>query len=62
MSRKYYCELCDKRFADNALNRKNHMKGVQHQRMKKMHYDTFRGEIWYTCTLQSQSPVAQLPN
>ncbi|XP_062613614.1 zinc finger matrin-type protein 5-like [Saccostrea cucullata] len=42
MGRRYYCDYCDKSFADNPTHRKNHLKGVQHQRNKKAHYDSFR--------------------
>nr|XP_022327435.1 zinc finger matrin-type protein 5-like isoform X1 [Crassostrea virginica] len=42
MGRRYYCDFCDKSFADNPTHRKNHLKGVQHQRNRKAHYDSFR--------------------
>lgn len=43
MGKRYYCEFCDKSFADNPTNKRNHLKGVFHQRMKKLHYDAFKG-------------------
>lgn len=43
MGKRYYCDFCDRSFADTGVNRKNHFKGVQHQRAKKQHYDSFRG-------------------
>ncbi|KAH3885790.1 zinc finger matrin-type protein 5-like [Dreissena polymorpha] len=42
MGKRYYCDFCDRSFADTGVNRKNHFKGVQHQRLKKQHYDAFR--------------------
>ncbi|XP_064613030.1 zinc finger matrin-type protein 5-like [Liolophura sinensis] len=42
MGKRYYCEFCDKLFADNPTNKRNHLKGVFHQRMKKLHYDAFK--------------------
>ncbi|XP_048257197.1 zinc finger matrin-type protein 5-like [Haliotis rufescens] len=41
MGKRYYCDYCDKSFADNATNRKNHLMGVYHQKQKKAHYDSF---------------------
>jgi U11/U12 small nuclear ribonucleoprotein SNRNP20 len=50
MGKRYYCEFCDKSFADNRTNRKNHLNGLNHQRLKKQHYDAFRGKarLFYT--------------
>lgn len=42
MPRRYYCDFCDKSFADNPVARKNHMNGTTHQRNRKQHYDSFR--------------------
>ncbi|XP_013392667.1 zinc finger matrin-type protein 5 [Lingula anatina] len=42
MGKRYYCDFCDKSFADNPTNRKNHLKGVSHQRMRKLHYSFFK--------------------
>ncbi|KAL4224254.1 Zinc finger matrin-type protein 5 [Mactra antiquata] len=42
MGKRFYCDFCDRSFADTGVNRKNHFKGVQHQRMRKQHYDSFR--------------------
>lgn len=42
MGKRYYCDFCDRSFADSGINRKNHFKGVQHQRLRKQHYDSFR--------------------
>ena len=44
MGKRYYCDYCDKAFADNASSRKNHLKGVSHQRMKRHHYASFQGK------------------
>ncbi|ELT98779.1 hypothetical protein CAPTEDRAFT_151542 [Capitella teleta] len=42
MGRRYFCEYCDKAFPDNPTQRKKHIHGVHHQRMRKAHYDSFR--------------------
>lgn len=42
MGKNYYCDFCDKTFADKANNRKNHLKGMIHQRCRKVYYDHFR--------------------
>ncbi|XP_074643323.1 zinc finger matrin-type protein 5-like [Tubulanus polymorphus] len=42
MGKRYYCEVCDKHFADNVTNRRNHLKGLAHQRNRKAHYDACR--------------------
>ncbi|KAL3858054.1 hypothetical protein ACJMK2_012670 [Sinanodonta woodiana] len=47
MGKRYYCDYCDKSFADNPVNRKNHLRGVIHNKMRKLHYDSFRGSCDY---------------
>ncbi|XP_064649608.1 zinc finger matrin-type protein 5-like [Lineus longissimus] len=42
MGKRYYCEFCDKSFADNRTNRKNHLNGSIHHRLRKQHYDAFK--------------------
>ncbi|XP_022108830.1 zinc finger matrin-type protein 5-like [Acanthaster planci] len=42
MGRRYYCDYCDKSFADNAQNRKKHVQGVQHQSRMKIHYLAYK--------------------
>ncbi|OWF37296.1 zinc finger matrin-type protein 5-like [Mizuhopecten yessoensis] len=42
MGKNYYCDFCDKTFADKANNRKNHLKGLIHQRCRKAYYDQYR--------------------
>ncbi|XP_033743700.1 zinc finger matrin-type protein 5-like [Pecten maximus] len=42
MGKNYYCDFCDKTFADKANNRKNHLKGLIHQQCRKAFYDQFR--------------------
>ncbi|XP_005095682.1 zinc finger matrin-type protein 5 [Aplysia californica] len=44
MGRRYYCDYCDKSFADNPTGRKTHLNGVAHLRNKKAHYDALRDE------------------
>ncbi|EDO47452.1 predicted protein [Nematostella vectensis] len=42
MGKRYYCDFCDRSFADSPQNRKKHNNGVQHQRNRKLHYDSFK--------------------
>eukprot|EP00112_Aurelia_sp_Birch-Aquarium-sp1_P013538 Seg2875.6 transcript_id=Seg2875.6/GoldUCD/mRNA.D3Y31 product="Zinc finger matrin-type protein 5" protein_id=Seg2875.6/GoldUCD/D3Y31 len=42
MGRRYFCEYCDRAFADTPPSRKRHIKSLQHQRLKKLHYDSFK--------------------
>ncbi|XP_078680574.1 zinc finger matrin-type protein 5-like [Branchiostoma floridae x Branchiostoma belcheri] len=42
MGKRYYCDFCDRSFPDNLPGRKKHLQGVQHQRVRKLHYDQFR--------------------
>ena len=46
MGKRYYCDFCDKAFADNPTTRRHHMSGMTHQRLKKAHYDAFQGKIF----------------
>ncbi|KAH9371467.1 hypothetical protein HPB48_022047 [Haemaphysalis longicornis] len=41
MGKRYHCDYCDKTFPDSAGNRKKHLQGTYHMRMKKLHYDAF---------------------
>ena len=40
--KRYFCDFCDKSFADNQTNRRNHLNGVQHKLAKKEHYGSFK--------------------
>uniref|UniRef100_A0A8C1B262 Zinc finger matrin-type protein 5 n=2 Tax=Cyprinus carpio TaxID=7962 RepID=A0A8C1B262_CYPCA len=42
MGKIYYCDYCDRSFQDNLHNRKKHLNGVQHHRVKKTWFDNFR--------------------
>ncbi|XP_037558581.1 zinc finger matrin-type protein 5-like [Dermacentor silvarum] len=42
MGKRYHCDYCDKTFPDSANNRKKHLQGTFHTRMKRLHYDAFR--------------------
>lgn len=42
MGKRYHCDYCDKTFPDSANNRKKHLQGAFHTRMKRIHYDAFR--------------------
>ncbi|XP_059162181.1 zinc finger matrin-type protein 5-like [Physella acuta] len=44
MGRRYYCDYCDKSFADNPTSRKVHLTGNAHLQNRKAHYDAFRDE------------------
>ncbi|CAG5124003.1 unnamed protein product [Candidula unifasciata] len=44
MGKRYYCEYCDKSFADNPTSRKTHLTGNSHIQTRKAHYDSFREE------------------
>ncbi|CAO2832500.1 unnamed protein product [Amaranthus hypochondriacus] len=37
---KYYCDYCDKEFQDTPAARKRHLQGLQHQRNRKLWYDS----------------------
>ena len=50
MGKKYFCDYCDKSFADNPVNRRNHLNGVVHKQMKDMHYRSFAGKL-FTCII-----------
>lgn len=43
MGKRYYCDYCDRSFADGAENRKKHLASINHQKLRKAHYDTFKG-------------------
>ncbi|CAL8068968.1 unnamed protein product [Calicophoron daubneyi] len=43
MGRRFHCDYCDKSFPDNPVNRRNHLKGIQHQQARKLHYDQYLG-------------------
>ncbi|XP_042905808.1 zinc finger matrin-type protein 5 isoform X2 [Parasteatoda tepidariorum] len=42
MGKRYYCDYCERSFADGAENRKKHLASVHHQKLRKTHYDTFQ--------------------
>ncbi|XP_065063743.1 zinc finger matrin-type protein 5-like [Rhopilema esculentum] len=42
MGRRYFCEYCNRAFADTLPTRKRHLKSIQHQRLRKLHYDSFK--------------------
>ncbi|RUS81542.1 hypothetical protein EGW08_010712 [Elysia chlorotica] len=44
MGKRYYCDYCNKSFADNPVSRKTHLSGVVHAQNKRAHYDAFRDE------------------
>lgn len=54
MGKRYYCDYCDRSFVDDLEARKKHLNGSVHMRLKKEHYDSFRGELlctWYILDL-----------
>ena len=42
MGRNYWCEFCNRGFADILSIRKKHLKSNQHIRLKKLCYDSFK--------------------
>jgi len=42
MGRNYWCEFCNRGFADILSVRKKHLKSSQHLRAKKLYYDSFK--------------------
>jgi U11/U12 small nuclear ribonucleoprotein 20 kDa protein len=42
MGKKYYCAYCDKAFKDDLSMRKKHLDSVQHQKLRREHYNKFR--------------------
>ncbi|XP_035225912.1 zinc finger matrin-type protein 5-like isoform X2 [Stegodyphus dumicola] len=42
MGKRYYCDYCERSFADGAENRKKHLASVHHQKLRKAHYDMFK--------------------
>lgn len=45
MGKRYYCDYCDRSFVDDLEARKKHLNGSVHMRLKKEHYDSFRGKL-----------------
>ena len=45
MGRNYWCEFCNRGFADILSIRKKHVKSIQHQRLRKLHYDSFKDPL-----------------
>lgn len=48
MSRRYYCDYCDKTFIDDLEARKKHLSSSHHIKLKKLHYEMHRGIIEIT--------------
>ena len=44
MPKRYHCDYCNKSFQDTPRNRKKHLSGAFHQRMRKYHYDSISNE------------------
>ncbi|GFT10930.1 hypothetical protein NPIL_450831 [Nephila pilipes] len=42
MGKQYYCDYCERSFADGAENRKKHLASAYHQKLRKAHYDMFK--------------------
>lgn len=42
MGKNYWCEFCGRGFADILSIRKKHINSIQHQRLRKLHYDSFK--------------------
>ena len=42
MGRIYWCEFCNRGFADILSTRKKHLKSSQHIKLRKLYYDSFK--------------------
>ncbi|XP_054714202.1 zinc finger matrin-type protein 5-like isoform X2 [Uloborus diversus] len=42
MGKRYYCDYCERSFADGAENRKKHLASVHHQKLRAAHYEQFK--------------------
>lgn len=62
MGRRYYCEYCDRAFADTLPTRKRHIQSIQHQRARKLHYDSFKGLFKCFFFLQISSVESVIKN
>lgn len=49
---KYHCDYCDKEFQDTPSARRRHLQGIQHQRNRK---------LWYDSLSFSQEPSPNVP-
>ncbi|EDV22193.1 uncharacterized protein TRIADDRAFT_59175 [Trichoplax adhaerens] len=45
MGKRYYCDFCERYITDSVEIRKKHRSSFQHQRLTKLHYDSFRADI-----------------
>jgi U11/U12 small nuclear ribonucleoprotein SNRNP20 len=44
MGRRYHCEYCNKSFIDTPAARRRHLEGANHQRLRKLHYESFQAQ------------------
>ncbi|XP_014248047.1 zinc finger matrin-type protein 5-like [Cimex lectularius] len=42
MGKRYYCDYCERSFIDDVESRKKHIKSVNHEILRKLHYNAFR--------------------
>lgn len=42
MGKNYWCDFCQRSFVDILETRKKHIRSIQHQRLRKLHYDSFK--------------------
>lgn len=57
MVKRYYCDYCNKSFQDNIQSRRRHLKGISHQRNRRLHYDAVMRE---QSAIQQQSQSASI--
>ncbi|GIY11791.1 hypothetical protein CDAR_312391 [Caerostris darwini] len=59
MGKQYYCDYCNRSFADGAENRKKHLVSLQHEKMRKAHYDMFKDAATILEENKSKNPCRQ---
>lgn len=47
MGKNYWCDFCQRSFVDILETRKKHIRSIQHQRLRKLHYDSFKDQQVY---------------
>ncbi|RDD46468.1 Zinc finger matrin-type protein 5 [Trichoplax sp. H2] len=61
MGKRYYCDFCERYITDSVEIRKKHRSSFQHQRLTKLHYDSFR-DAAQLLSSQSMKPHSFIEN